>query len=298
MGTGNDLARCLNWGGGMHAVRECGLPALMAEIQRAAVVLLDRWSVRISPLGDGKGQEAAVSKSMNNYVGIGVDAKAALDFHNTRNQYPAWFQSQLGNKMWYGVVGASDLIGHSCAALPLITTLEVDGRRVALPDDIEGLMILNITSYMGGVNLWTCGRAPEGYAANRPPGFGGGAPAQSMSDGIIEVVAVYGTWHLGQLQVGMAQAQRLARGRHIRLRMEGTLPMQIDGEPWMQGPAVLDVSCMGQAFMLRRLKSSSAGLMANIVAEALDNCESKGILTTAQRQAVIAELASRLGTMP
>lgn len=47
--------------------------------------------------------------------------------------------------------------------------------------------------------------------------------------------------------------------------------------------------------MLRRLNSSSAGMMASIVGEALDTCEGKGILTSAQRQAIIAELAARLG---
>ncbi len=57
----------------------------------------------------------------------------------------------------------------------------------------------------------------------------------------------------------------------------------------------MEVSCKGQAFMLRRLSSSKAATMANIVAEALSTCETKGILTGAQRQAVIAEVATRLG---
>ena len=62
-----------------------------------------------------------------------------------------------------------------------------------------------------------------------------------------------------------------------------------------QGPAKLEVSCKGQAFMLKRLSSSKAAMMANIVGEALSTCESKGILNAAQRQAVIAEVATRLG---
>lgn len=37
---------------------------------------------------------------MNNYMGIGIDAKVALDFHSMREEYPAWFQSQMGNKLW------------------------------------------------------------------------------------------------------------------------------------------------------------------------------------------------------
>eukprot|EP00955_Chlamydomonas_euryale_P004271 44358-Chlamydomonas_euryale.AAC.1 len=43
----------------------------------------------------------AASKVMNNYIGIGIDAKVALQFHSMRDNFPAFFQSQLGNKMWY-----------------------------------------------------------------------------------------------------------------------------------------------------------------------------------------------------
>ena len=38
------------------------------------------------------------TKVMNNYLGIGVDAKVSLDFHNIRNSFPDWFRSQIGNK--------------------------------------------------------------------------------------------------------------------------------------------------------------------------------------------------------
>lgn len=55
LGTGNDLARCLNWGGGIYTVRESGMTALMYDLQRAAVVLLDRWNVAItSPAATGE----------------------------------------------------------------------------------------------------------------------------------------------------------------------------------------------------------------------------------------------------
>ena len=39
------------------------------------------------------------TKVMNNYMGIGVDAKVSLDFHNMRNSFPDWFRSQFGNKV-------------------------------------------------------------------------------------------------------------------------------------------------------------------------------------------------------
>ena len=50
---------------------------------------------------------------MNNYLGIGVDAKAALDFHSLRTAYPNWFRSQVGNKLWYTGLGAREIVQHS-----------------------------------------------------------------------------------------------------------------------------------------------------------------------------------------
>ncbi len=46
--AGNDLARCLNWGAGLGALRERGLPAVLADIEHATVALLDRWEVAIT----------------------------------------------------------------------------------------------------------------------------------------------------------------------------------------------------------------------------------------------------------
>lgn len=54
---------------------------------------------------------------MNNYMGIGVDAKAALDFHALREAYPGWFFSQMANKLWYTTVGAKDILGHTSRGL-------------------------------------------------------------------------------------------------------------------------------------------------------------------------------------
>ena len=42
LGTGNDLARCLNWGAGLGAFHNRGLSAVLQDIERSTVALLDR----------------------------------------------------------------------------------------------------------------------------------------------------------------------------------------------------------------------------------------------------------------
>lgn len=58
--------------------------------------------------------------------------------------------------------------------------------------DAEGVLVANIGSYMGGVDLWQ--NEDENYDNFDP---------QSMHDKILEVVVISGTWHLGKLQVKM-----------------------------------------------------------------------------------------------
>lgn len=42
-------------------------------------------------------------------------------------------------------------------SLCLREQLECDGVEVVVPPDTEGILILNIPSYMGGVNIWASG---------------------------------------------------------------------------------------------------------------------------------------------
>lgn len=56
--------------------------------------------------------------------------------------------------------------------------------------DAEGLIVLNISSYMGGVDLWQSDGEHDDHFTR-----------QSMHDKMLEVVCVSGAWHLGKLQV-------------------------------------------------------------------------------------------------
>jgi len=46
---------------------------------------------------------------MNNYFGIGIDAKISLDFHNKREESSSK-ASRTKNLMWYGMLGSKELV--------------------------------------------------------------------------------------------------------------------------------------------------------------------------------------------
>ena len=47
---------------------------------------------------------------MNNYFGIGIDAKISLDFHNKREEKPEKSRSRAKNYFTYGVLGSRELV--------------------------------------------------------------------------------------------------------------------------------------------------------------------------------------------
>ena len=64
----------------------------------------------------------------------------------------------------------------------MLIQVEVDGEPLALPADIEGILLLNIPSYAGGVNLWASGAAAGSAVAKEA--------VQSVCDGMLEVTVL------------------------------------------------------------------------------------------------------------
>ncbi|XP_010912742.2 diacylglycerol kinase 2 [Elaeis guineensis] len=284
LGTGNDLSRVLRWGGGLSSVEgQGGLGALLHDIDHAAVTMLDRWNVAIQEHDKEQSCSTKKLKFMTNYLGVGCDAKVAYDFHMMREERPDKFYSQFVNKLRYAKEGAKDMVDRACADLPWQVSLEVDGDEIEIPEDAEGVLVLNIGSYMGGVDLWQ-----NDYEHDDDFGL------QSMHDKTLEVVCISGTWHLGKLQVGLSQARRLAQGNVIRLHIHSPFPVQVDGEPWIQQPGCLEITHHGQVFMLRRASEEPTGHAAAIMTEVLVNAECNGVINAAQKRLLLQQMALRL----
>ncbi|XP_059432522.1 diacylglycerol kinase 2 isoform X3 [Corylus avellana] len=281
LGTGNDLSRVLQWGRGFSTVDgQGGLTTLLQNINHAAVTMVDRWKVNIREENPERKVNKVQSKFMMNYLGIGCDAKVAYEVHVTREINPEKFCSQFVNKLRYAKEGARDIMDRTCADLPWRVCLEVDGKDIDIPKDSEGLIVLNIGSYMGGVDLWQ-----NDYEHDDD------FTVQSMHDKLLEVVCVCGAWHLGKLQVGLSQARRLAQGTVIRIHSSSPFPVQIDGEPFMKQPGSIEISHHGQVFMLRRASEEPRGHAAAIMADVLVDAECRGIINASQKKVLLQQMA-------
>jgi diacylglycerol kinase (ATP) len=203
LGTGNDLARTLGWGGGYNNE---SMELFLNKVINGSVVQLDRWTIKTDlikyrtpslnneKVGDDKSQTSRRgSKSsethstakaqlpltvINNYFSIGADSKIALDFHEAREKNPEQFTSQAFNKIEYVKNYNRELFNQSCKnIIQSIKVLECDGVD-CLPKiqemNCHSIVIVNIPSYMAGKKPWKNGE--EGFSD------------QSYSDGKLEIV--------------------------------------------------------------------------------------------------------------
>uniref|UniRef100_A0A8C4ZYB3 Diacylglycerol kinase n=1 Tax=Gadus morhua TaxID=8049 RepID=A0A8C4ZYB3_GADMO len=241
LGTGNDLARTLNWGGGYT---DEPVSKILSHVEDGLVVQLDRWNLRMEA---GPGPGGLPMDVFNNYFSLGFDAHVTLEFHESREANPEKFNSRFRNKMFYAGTAFSDFLMGSAKDLSKHIKVVCDG--VDLTSKIQDLKLqclvfLNIPKYCAGTTPWG------------NPGDHRDFEPQRHDDGYLEVIGFTMT-SLATLQVG-GHGERLNQCREVTLTTTKPLPVQVDGEPCRLAPSVIHISLRNQANLLQKTKTRSS----------------------------------------
>lgn len=255
LGTGNDLARTLNWGAGYT---DEPLSKVLSHVEDGDVVQLDRWNLRVEPNQSAPGEidEQQTDKLpldvFNNYFSLGFDAHVTLEFHESREANPEKFNSRFKNKMFYAGTAFSDFLMGSSKDLSKHIQVVCDGTDLTSKVQemkLQCLLFLNIPRYCAGTTPWG---NPSDHHDFEP---------QRHDDGYIEVIGFTMT-SLAALQVG-GHGERLHQCRQVTLTTTKALPVQVDGEPCKLSPSVIHISLRNQANMLQKTKRRTSALHLN-----------------------------------
>uniref|UniRef100_A0A8C3CAA5 Diacylglycerol kinase n=1 Tax=Cairina moschata TaxID=8855 RepID=A0A8C3CAA5_CAIMO len=256
LGTGNDLARTLNWGGGYT---DEPLSKILSHVEDGNIVQLDRWNLHVEPNPDANPEEkdeAAADKLpldvFNNYFSLGFDARVTLEFHESREANPEKFNSRFRNKMFYAGTAFSDFLTGSSKDLAKHVKLVCDGTDLTPKiQDLKPqcLVFLNIPRYCAGTMPWG------------NPGEHHDFEPQRHDDGCIEVIGFTMT-SLAALQVG-GHGERLCQCRQVVLTTSKAIPMQVDGEPCKLAASCIHISLRNQANMVQKTKRRNSMPLLN-----------------------------------
>nr|XP_020464249.1 diacylglycerol kinase iota-like isoform X4 [Monopterus albus] len=300
LGTGNDLARTLNWGGGYT---DEPVSKVLCHVEDGSVVQLDRWNLLVekSAAQPEEGTQKLPLNVFNNYFSLGFDAHVTLEFHESREANPEKFNSRFRNKMFYagthveccsrmkaerkceaGELGKRDAATgkpkNQAKEMQTQGSRKYSFLKAAFSDFLQRSsrdLSKHVRVVCDGTDLtpkiqelkFQCIvflNIPRYCAGTMPWGNTGDHrdfEPQRHDDGCIEVIG-FTMASLAALQVG-GHGERLHQCREVMLTTFKTVPVQVDGEPCRLAPSTLRISLRNQANMVQKSKRRTSVPLLN-----------------------------------
>lgn len=116
----------------------------------------------------------------------------------------------------------------------------------------------------------------------------------SFQDGKLDLVAVRGTFHLGQIRVGLSNALKLCQAKEITITLKKKMAVQIDGEPWRQKACTLRVKRKKDPVMMLHRSADESGGVETEMAKLLDWAEDRKIIDRDVHSVLMKEFSRRI----
>jgi len=183
---------------------------------------------------------ATVTKTSVCFFSIGFDASIAMQFHQLRERTPCCADSVGKVIAGHGLLGVTEAFSSRKYLRPGVMSLRVDGEDIPIPEGAKTVQFFNIHSSATGIDFF--GSNEPSTSADLLQDYS----EPNVGDGLVEVVATFGVTHLAAIRLGFGHSRRLAQGSVIEIVLREALPVQVDGEPWLQPPAVIRMELRGK----------------------------------------------------
>jgi len=125
-----------------------------------------------------------------------------------------------------------------------VVELELDGKQIDV-NNLSGIIIMNINSYGGGSKFFQ--KEGDGDSGILPliknVLNNQDYPDYSCNDHQLEVVGVFSALHAGISLAGVITPAVLGVVKeNLKLTIHKKMAVQVDGEPWMQTPSVIEIT--------------------------------------------------------
>jgi len=211
-------------------------------VRGGKIVDLDSWDVYFEPESQAEGFESQFSDldgkmgrhTLMCFFSLGFDAKITHKFHQFRETKPKLTSSVSGNKLWYTLFGVQEMF-MPMENVSSYLELRVDGNLIPLPKDIKTLQIFNIHSSADGVDFFGVSRPSQPHELQD-------YSSPTITDGLLEAVGTTGVPHLLSIRAGISHSKRLAQGDKFSIKILKPIPVQLDGEGWIQPPGTVYIN--------------------------------------------------------
>ncbi len=134
-------------------------------------------------------------------------------------------------------------------------SLEVDGTKKELPEDMRTLVVLNFKCYQAGLDIW--GKPQKSDIKRR----------QAVDDGIAEVVGIGGIKHEFKVRTHWDKGYHLGQGSQMKISSARDVCINYDGEPKRQkGPSEMYIRHWGNVPILVDISRCSSDVIASSAA--------------------------------
>ena len=234
LGCANELSNSIGWGKKYSDIKN--LNKYIDNVLTNNLDYLDIWNIKYNDIdiyNEKKLYNENRNKIMTSFLSVGFDANICQKFHIRRQKTDNFtiFKSHF----MYINLGLIELFKSSNFINNYIN-LYVDDVKINL-DNIRTLQILNINSMARYVNFFGNGKNNKKDILKK-------YSKPKFNDSLLEVVGLKSIKEMMKIRMKISHAQRIAQGKKIVIIFKKSLPLQIDGESWINPETTIEISLL------------------------------------------------------